>query len=175
MTQKMREFKERLRNNYQTSMAEYARYETEKSKMALCIEFIETLATLLGESYEMIGSCNKDASKYLVPAGTTDQITYYGKPTLSFRVSDHWSWYSNLKKCAEPSYIQCYSIDAPVPKPRPIGNPGQATKPVMGKQVCIQLADGMYHHVFGDKFDRKTHKWTWVENDPAEVLAAYGL
>ena len=175
MTNRMREFKERLKENAKTMIGDYARYEREKSKMDMCNDFINALAELLGNRYEMIGSCNKDASRYLVPSGTADQITYRGKPVNSFRVSDHWSWYSSLKKCPERSYIQCYSADAPVPKPRPYGKQDNATKPVMGKQVCIQLADGKYHHVFGDKYDRSTHRWTWVENDPREVVAALGL
>ena len=174
MTKKMREFKERITKNAEISVGEYVNSMRWNNRVALCNDFIERLAQLLGDKYEMVGSCNKDISRYLVPAGTADQITYYGKPVNSFRISDHWNWFSNLKKCSIPNYIQCYSRDMPVPKARPRGQE-TATKPIRGIQVCIQGTDGMYHHVFGEKYDRKTHCWTWVESDPREVVAALGL
>ena len=174
MSKRMREFKEQCRKNAETNIGRYYQNMQRKIRIDLCNDFIETLAQLLGDKYEMIGSCNKDLSRYLVPAGTADQISYYGKPTLSFRISDHWNWFSNLKKCSVRNYIQCYSKDMPVPKPRPIGQ-DTATKPITGIQVCVQGADGMYHHVFGEKFDRKTHTWSWVENKPKDVIAALGL
>jgi hypothetical protein len=30
--------------------------------------------------------------------------------------------------------------------------------------------DGKYHHMFGEKFDRKTKSWSWVETDLSDVV-----
>lgn len=54
-----------------------------------------------------VASCNADISAYLVRPGTEDQITYTGKPQASLRVSDHWSWYANVKKCHYTEVVQC--------------------------------------------------------------------
>lgn len=175
MTKKMREFKERLQKNKASTIGQYMRATGEDLKIDLCNQFIDKLAELLGDKYEMVASCNRDLSRYLIPAGTKDQITYYGKPANSFRVSDHWSWFSSLKKCSVRNYIQCYSRDLPVPKARPRNNPDGATKAVRGTQVAVQTEDGTYRCVFGDKYDRTRHRWTWVEADPKEVIALLGL
>ena len=174
MGKKMREFRERCKQNAEYTMGQYLQELRWNNRVELCNNFIDELAKLLGDKYEIIASCNKDLSRYLIPVGTRDKITYYGKPVLSFRISDHWSWFSNLKKCSVRNYIQCYSRDMPVPKARPVGQ-DCATKPIRGIQVCVQMKDGMYHHVYGEKYDRKTHTWSWVENDPKTVLAALGL
>ena len=163
-----------IQENARVAVADYLDHIEWGNKVALCNDFMDRLAELLGSKYEMVGSCNKDVSRYLIPAGTKDQITYYGKPVNSFRISDHWSWFSNLKKCSVRNYIQCYSKDIPVPKARPVGT-DTATKPIRAIQVCVQGADGMCHHVFGEKFDRKTHWWSWVESDPKAVIAQLGL
>ena len=109
----MREFRERIAQNAHYSAGQYLQNLRWNNRVALCNNFIENLAQLLGDKYELIGSCNNDLSRYLIPAGTREQITYYGKPVNSFRVSDHWSWFSNLKKCSLRNYIQCYSRDMP--------------------------------------------------------------
>ena len=88
-------------------------------KMIDCRMFFDELADILRSDYEVVESCNNDLSAYLIPKGSRDDLTYYGKPKNSFRVSDHWSWYSTLEKCDVPDYIQCYSVDMPHPKPRP--------------------------------------------------------
>lgn len=147
--------------------------KNEKFKREKCNEFFDKLAKLLGSSHEVVGSCNVDFSRYLVPIGTADQVTYYGKPEKSFRVSDHWNWFSNIKKCSDPTYVQCRSLDIPWVRKRE--TPGMATKPRFGIQVCIQLDDGCYHHVYGEKFDRKTKTWSWVESTPEEIIGRYSL
>lgn len=138
------------------------------AKWAACVAFFNELSGLLSETHETIGSCNHDNSVYLVPNGTSDQITYYGKPRKSFRMSDHWSWYSNLKKCDKEHYIQCLSVDLPYANKRP--SPGKPSKPIFGIQVCILGNDRKYHCVFGEKYDRKTKKWTWINANPIEVV-----
>lgn len=166
-TKRMKEFKERLKRN-----GEFFVGQIEKSKMDQCDEFINKLASILGDNYEMVASCNKDLSRYLVPKGTKDQITYYGKPEMSFRVSDHWNWYSSTEKCTNERYVQCFSMDLPNPRPRPA--PGVGTNAISAYQVAIQV-DGRYHHVFGDKYNRRIRRWEWEENDPEKILQQYNL
>ena len=142
------------------------------AKKNACSDFFDKLSGLLSENYEVLGSCNKDFSRYLIPKGTANQVTYYGKPVKSFRISDHWNWFSNLKKCSDPNYVQCRSLDMPWCRKREEGS-FFATKPRFGAQVCIQLEDGCYHHVYGDRFDRATKTWKWIETSPEDVVRTY--
>ena len=136
-------------------------------KLNACLDFFYELADLLEGKYELVESCNADVSSYLVPTGTAEDISYYGKPKDSFRVSDHWNWYSNVKKCTAPWYIQCLSED--VPRPRPRQEEGKSTKPRFAVQVSMIGKDGKYHAVYGEKFDRYKREWTWLESTPEEV------
>ena len=102
------------------------RYE-KRYMMMRCREFMEGLRELLKDTYEFGESPFAATSCYLVPNGTADQNTYYSKPQNSFRCSDHWSWYANLKKCSEPRYVQCYNADALWPNRR---EGSGATKPI---------------------------------------------
>lgn len=137
-------------------------------KKLACNQFFNELASALCDSYEIIASCNADFSRYLVPIGTVSQITYYGKPKKSFRVSDHWNWYANTQKCENPNYIQCLSVDMPWAKKRP--SEGKASKPITGIQVSLVGDDGKYHVIFGERYDRKKREWTWVESSLSSVL-----
>ena len=166
-TKRMKEFKERLRRN-----AELFNTQEEKSKMDYCDEFIDGLAEILKGRYEMVASCNRDLSRYLVPVGTKEEISYYGKPSMSFRVSDHWSWYSSLDKCSNERYIQCFANDLPRPKPRLA--PGQATKAIRAYQVGIFM-NGRYYCVYGDTYDPRTRRWGWIETTPERVVQDYNL
>lgn len=142
---------------------------TKEDKLRLCREFMRDVALLKFDTYDLIGSCNKDTSLYLIPHGTIDQLTYYSKPNLSLRFSDHWNWYSSTKKCDDERLVQCRSLDIPWARRRE--EPGKATKPRYGIQVAIYDAkDECYHHVYGDKFDRKTKTWHWCEIPIWEVL-----
>ena len=145
-------------------------YMTVREKTESCLKFLNALANELGESYELVGSCNTDISMYLIPKGTLKDLTYYGKPLMSFRFSDHWNWFSNTKKCKDRYHIQCNSTDIPVPNWR-MHDDNKATAPRIGFQVAIYGADKQYHHVYGDKFNRKTRTWSWKENDPKKVAA----
>ena len=139
-----------------------------KKKMELCAKFFEALGEVLQEDYDMIGSCNHDSSVYLVPKGTSDQNSYYGKPTMSFRMSDHWNWYSSLKRCEINAMVQCCSLDMPWAKQRP--EEGVASDPIRAAQVAIYGKDKRYHHIFGEKYDRKHRRWTWEEMTIPEVV-----
>ncbi len=143
-----------------------------KDKMEKCKVFFQELAKALGDDYEVVGSCNEDSSVYLIPKGTSNQITYYGKPIGSFRISDHWNWYSNLVHCKRPWYVQCNSVDMPWARKRDKGNE-QATKPVRGIQVAYYGKDKMYHHVYGDLFDRKTREWIWCATKPQDIVRQF--
>ena len=133
--------------------------------------FFDELAELLKDEYEILESCNKDCSRYLIPKGTRSQVSYDGKPILSFRVSDHWNWFS--RKSIDPNWVQCRSVDMPKVRQErnklPDGTLG-GSNPRFGIQVCIYGTDGVYHHIYGDKFNRKTREWEWVETTPEDVL-----
>lgn len=140
-------------------------------KKNACTKFFDLLSELLKEEYEVVASCNADFSRYLVPKGTADQISYSGKPDKSFRISDHWNWFANLNKCENPNYIQCLSVDMPFAKRRP--EEGKASKPILGTQVAVVGEDGKYHAVFGEKFDRKTKTWSWISTNAEDVAKAF--
>ena len=141
---------------------------TKNEKKMACLDFFKQLAKELKE-YEIIGSCNNDDSMYLIPNGTSDQISYYGKPALSFRISDHWNWLSNTKKCSDRYHVQCHSVDMPRNRCR-MHDDEKATKPRYGWQIAFYDTDGLYHHVFGEKFDRWNHEWTWECSSIEDVL-----
>lgn len=132
---------------------------TFSEKKALCIDYFNNLYEKLCLTHELVISCNDDISMYLVPKGTKNQITYSSKPVDSYRVSDHWNWFANLKKCPYEKYVQCFNVDLPKAKPRT--EEGKASKPVYGIQVAYFGKDQKYHHVFGEKFDRTNGKWVF--------------
>jgi len=124
-----------------------------------CLAYFMDLVKKLADTHELISSCNKDTTLYLIPKGTIDQLTYTSKPVDSYRFSDHWNWYANVNKCPNEHYVQCYNVDMPRVKPR--AEAGKPSKPVFG--ICVaHFGDDMkYHHVFGEKFDRKTKVWSY--------------
>ena len=132
-----------------------------------CRKFFDKVAELLSDEYQVVSSCNKDLSAYLVPKGTKREITYQSKPACSLRVSDHWNWYSNIKKCPQEDYVQCHSVDLPEPQERK--SPGKASDPIIATQVCMIYPDGKYHCVFGRFYDDKSKKWKWMTADPRLV------
>ena len=105
-----------------------------------------------------------------IPIGTAGQISYYGKPVGSYRVSDHWNWYAPLYKCSRPEYIQCLSVDLPWARRR--SEHGKASRPISACQVAVIGKDGKYHHIFGGRFDRATKIWRWDESLTPEEAAA---
>lgn len=131
-----------------------------KKKKELCVGYFNSLCKELEDTHVLVGSCNNDSSMYLVPKGTEDQITYASKPADSYRFSDHWNWYANTKKCPDEKYVQCLNVDLPRAKPR--SEEGKASKPVFGICVAYFDTDSKYHHVYGEKFDRKTKQWCFV-------------
>ena len=149
--------------------------ESKVDKMEKCRNFFNKLADILKNDYVVYGSCNKDLSAYLVPNGTEKKFTFYGKPVKSFRVSDHWNWFSSRKCCHDMSMVQCDNVDIPWRRRRDPNKPEAAVKPISGCQVGYFDADNFYHCVYGECFDRKTKMWSWVESSPEEVVERLGL
>lgn len=139
----------------------------ENFKILACEIFFSNLSKILEDTYEVVRSCNQDISQYLIPKGTISELSYYSKPKKSFRISDHWNWYANIRKCSNPRYIQCLSVDIPRADKRSAY--GKPTKPKTGIQVSVIGGDGKYHAVYGEVFNRKTKKWEWLETDPADI------
>lgn len=133
-----------------------------------CKVFFDALVNALGDGYERLDSCNKDISEYLCPVGTTGEISYNSKPEGSFRISDHWNWYANTRKCSDPKYIQCYCAELPWARRRP--EAGRAGKPIMASCVCV-FRNGKYHVIYGERFDRKTKTWSWFENNIENAIS----
>jgi hypothetical protein len=135
---------------------------TLEEKKNYCKNFFEELSEKLKDTHVVVRSCNQDESAYLVPIGTEDQITYYGKPANSFRISDHWNWYANLRKNPDPNYIQCNNVDLGVGCKKRNG-PGLASNPWYAWCVAIVLADGEYHTMVGETNNPETDEWCFVE------------
>lgn len=137
-----------------------------KERMKKCSEVFTMIADLLSDKYETLESCNKDFSKYLCPKGTIGEVTYESKPEKSFRISDHWNWYSNMKKCPDPDYIQCYASNLPEPRPR---EGESATKPRSAISIGFYV-NGQYKIIYGELYNKETDEWTWFENDILKIV-----
>lgn len=133
-----------------------------------CYSMFLNMAEALIKHYDLVASSNNDGSAYLIPKGSNEHLSYYEKPVNSFRISDHWNWYSNIKKCDDPKLIQCYSADMPYPRKRE--QEGKATSPRFGMQIAFYGPDKKYHHVFGEKFDQATGSWAWEEPSADDIL-----
>jgi hypothetical protein len=143
-------------------------------KIKACEAFIKALAEELKDDYELVAAFEKDkrgSDKYLVPKGSAEEITYYGKPMNSFRCSTHWNWRAPLIKCNKENYIQCLNTDLPFAKKR--NAEGESSDPIMAEQVAVIGEDGKYHAIYGEVFDRKKREWKWLEADPKEIVATY--
>lgn len=141
---------------------------TKEEKILACASFYGELCERLEESHEVVGSCNNDISSYLIPKGTIEDLSYYGKPADSFRMSDHWNWFSSTRKCKDEHYVQCHSYDIPWQFKR--YEPGKASKPRTAICVAYYGKDNNYHVIFGEKFDRRTKTWTFVTPTVDEVM-----
>jgi hypothetical protein len=140
-------------------------------KIRKCNKFFYQLAELLKDDYEIVYPFGKNgfsSDKYLVPKGTKDKISYYGKPVGSFRFSTHWNWRESLDKCTNERYIQCLNVDLPFAKKR--DNATGRSKPIMAEQIAYYGIDCKYHAIYGEMINKKTHKWEWLEDDPEAVV-----
>lgn len=144
----------------------YRGYSQEEKELK-CKAFFVRLTEELKKTHTSMGSCNKDSSVYLVPNGTEDQVTYKSKPQNSFRISDHWNWKASLRKQPIEGYVQCFTRDLPCYRKR--REEGKASMPIWAWQIGYFGEDAVYHCVYGERFNRETKIWDWVEADPAEV------
>lgn len=138
------------------------------NKMDYLDDIFDRMAYALRDTYEVVGSCNRDRSRYLIPKGSLKDLTYYGKPAHSFRVSDHWNWYASLDRCSEPHYVQCFTYDMPWTQKRV--KEGKKSPVIFGAAIAFYDGeDDEYHVVAGEVFDRKKKQWSWVAVDPGRV------
>ena len=143
----------------------------EKYKFKNCRRYFDELAMHLKPlGYVVIPSCNGDLSAYLVPAGTEDQVTYHSKPEFSFRVSDHWNWYANIKKCSDPNYVQCFCFDVVAPRRRDPIRPEMATKPRDACLVAFYGKDHTYHCIYGDAWEWPEKKYVWRKEPIMKIV-----
>ena len=141
-------------------------------KAKKCWEFFSELSHVLIEEhdYKLIRPKGGYKAAYLIPKGTEKQLSYYGKPVLSFRCSDDWNWYTSKKRCPDPEQIQCHSVDIPGPLRR---EDNDGTKPIKGWNVAFYGSDNKYHCVYGTYFDRTDLRWGWKETSVQEVIDQY--
>ena len=130
-------------------------------KYRYCLQVFMKLAEDLKDTHEIIGSCNKDRSIYLIPKGSIDDLSYYGKPVDSYRISDHWNWYASITRCSDEGRIQCHNVDLKYPQDR---IDGRATRPVSGVCIAYYDIDGKYHTVFGELYDKAKRKNVFLDN-----------
>ena len=143
-----------------------------KDQLDKCIQFFHEVAGMLTDIYEVIpGKSEKHKSFCLVPKGTANQVTYYGKPVNSLRVAMNWNWYAGLDRCINPKYIQCVTPDLPYVKQRPKEHPEWSSPPVYGNMVALFDMDNKYHCIFGEKYNREDKTWSWVTDNTPEQVA----
>lgn len=140
-----------------------------EEKEIKCKQYFSELAEKLEGKFELIGSCNRDKTIYLVPVGTANEITYHGKPIGSFRISDHWNWKANLKRNPNERHIQCITHDMPFCHKRK--EEGKASDPIYGWMVAYYDKDHFYHCIYGEKYDHNERKWSWIETPVDEMLS----
>lgn len=103
----------------------------------------EDLAEKLKETHILVGSCNNDNSRYLVPKGHENEMSYTGHPEGTIRISDHWSWYANIVKCPNAEFIQC-NLQGAYARSRK--EEGKAGDPNMA--ICIAIyKNGIYYPI----------------------------
>ena len=145
--------------------------EERREQLKKCNEFFLKVADELKDTHVILGSATGVwGSACLVLKGTENQVSYYGKPINSLRVACNWNWHASLKRCDKPDYIQCLTKDLPWAKKRPSDNPELASPPIWGNMVGLFGPDKRYHCVYGERFNRKTKTWEWVEGDVQELV-----
>ena len=139
-----------------------------REQLKKCNAFFLKVADELKETHQIVGSALKVwGSACLIPKGSESQLSYYNKPVNSLRVACNWNWKASIKRCKEERFIQCNTPDLPWCRKRE--SEGMASKPIWGNMVGYFDDDHRYHCVYGEKFNRETKTWEWVESDPKEV------
>ena len=143
-----------------------------KEKQEKCNQYFNGLYELLKDTHDRRTNKTRDRrpDKYIFPKGTGDEITNVGKPKDSFRYSNKWNFYKNGKGEMLPE-VQCYSEDFPHAHTDSLGHGPQGS--VLAYSVCFYGEDGRYHVVYGERYNRKTKKWDWVESDPEDAILEF--
>lgn len=102
-----------------------------------------------------------DGEEYLHKVGSDN------KSEKSIRFSNKWNWKADLSDCSDPNFVQCYCKDLPYPKRRLYD--GGPSKPIKASCVCI-MQNGIYRVIFGEKYNRRTKQWGWIETSIEDVL-----
>ena len=141
-------------------------------KQEKCNQYFNNLYEMLKESHDRRTNKTRDRrpDKYIFPKGTGDEITNVGKPANSFRYSNKWNFWKNGKGEMLDS-VQCYSEDFPKAHTDSQGRGPQGA--VLAYSVCFYGEDGHYHVVYGERYNRKTKKWDWVESDPEDAILEF--
>lgn len=142
--------------------------EIKQEKMNMCYDYFNKLADALKDSYEVVSSISNDKTLYLVMKGTENDLSYYGKPMCSFRVSDRWNWFASLKKCKAENHVQCFTKDLHRPFKRRME--GKHSRPIMSSSVGYYGIDRQYHIIFGEIYDKKTKNSLWISKPIEEVV-----
>jgi len=140
--------------------------------LAKCEAFYKELAEALSDFYVDCPSPYNRYSACLCKKGDESKITFHGKPELSFRYANNWSWYTNYSNCNDPWEIQCYSPCLPMTRCRK--SPGRGSDPIYAASVMIHL-NGQYYPVYGETYNRETDKWSWIESSVYSVISKYNL
>ena len=134
-----------------------------KRQLDECIQFFNIVAAQLKDTHVVVESKSKKWPSFcLVEKGQERQVSYYGKPVNSLRVAPNWNWRAGLDRCSNPKYIQCVTPDLPFARRRPAEHPEWSSMPIFGNMVGYFDTDNKYHCIFGEKYDRETKEWSWV-------------
>lgn len=148
-------------------MSENLPKEKRTELMEDCNAYFDKLAEVLANSHEVRSSpYSKD--RYLVMKGTGRAISFYGKPCLSFRVSDHWNWRADVKYCRDVHRVQCFTRDLRYPLRRP--EKGKASRPIISCCVGYYGLDKKYHIICGEVYNKKTHTEDIIQKDIDAVI-----
>lgn len=141
-------------------------------KQEKCNQYFNSLYEMLKDSHDRRTNKTRDRrpDKYIFPKGTGDEITNVGKPANSFRYSNKWNFWKNGKGEMLDS-VQCYSEDFPKAHTDSHGCGPQGS--VLAYSVCFYGEDGRYHVVYGERYNRRTKKWDWVESDPEDAILEF--
>ena len=138
-----------------------------QEQLKKCNAFFLKVAEKLKDTHIIASASHRWISACLIPKGTEEQLTYHSKPVNSLRVACNWNWRASSKRCKDEKYIQCHTDDLPWARKKEAD--GSASKPIWGNMVGYFDADQKYHCVYGEKFNRETKTWEWVEGDPDAV------
>ncbi len=141
-----------------------AYFETKEETEKICADFWEKLSNYLREK-GYLETKSKAKSRYLVPSGTENEITWMGKPEFSFRYSNHWNFYTDLKNNPNPNAIQCLNPDIAPAYSRK--SPEKGSRPVKGIAVAFYF-NGHYRTICGQKYDLITDTWSILDNEFSE-------